>query len=223
MSKKWLLLISLSIIWGSSFILIKKGLLGLSPLQLGALRIIFAGLFIIPIGLNSVLKMPKLYWKHIVITALLGTFLPAFLFAIAQTQINSSISAVLNSLTPLNTLWVGYVWFGMQFNKNQFIGVIIGFIGSLILVLNAAQIQPTHNYWYAVFIIIASTCYALNVNYLKKNLYSTYDYCCQFYCNDYPCHNNLVLFRLFFGYFSRFSISINYFYFNFRGNWNCNS
>jgi drug/metabolite transporter (DMT)-like permease len=170
MSKKWLLLISLSIIWGSSFILIKKGLIGLSPFQLGALRILFAGLFIIPIGIKGVFKMPKHYWKHIAITAVLGTFLPAFLFAIAQTQINSSISAVLNSLTPLNTLWVGFVWFGMQFNRNQFIGVVIGFVGSLILVLNAAQIQPTQNYWYAIFIIFASTCYALNVNYLKKNL-----------------------------------------------------
>jgi drug/metabolite transporter (DMT)-like permease len=170
MSKKWLLLISLSIIWGSSFILIKKGLIGLSPFQLGALRILFAGLFIIPIGLKGVLKMPKHFWKHIVITAILGTFLPAFLFAIAQTQINSSISAVLNSLTPLNTLWVGFVWFGMQFNRNQFIGVVIGFAGSLILVLNAAHIQPSQNYWYAIFILIASTCYALNVNYLKKNL-----------------------------------------------------
>jgi drug/metabolite transporter (DMT)-like permease len=170
MSKKWLLLISLSIIWGSSFILIKKGLIGLSPIQLGALRILFAGLFIIPIGLKNVLKLPKHYWKHIVITAIFGTLLPVFLFAFAQTQINSSISAVLNSLTPLNTLWVGFVWYGMQFNRNQLIGVIIGFIGSLILVLNAAQNQPNQNYWYAIFIIIASTCYALNVNYLKKNL-----------------------------------------------------
>jgi drug/metabolite transporter (DMT)-like permease len=150
--------------------LIKKGLIGLSPFQLGALRIIFAGLFIIPIGFKGILKLKSQDWKHIVVTALLGTFFPAFLFAVAQTQVSSSISAVLNSLTPLNTLWVGFVWFGMQFNKNQLIGVIIGFAGSLVLVINAAKIQPTDNYWFAIFVVIASICYALNVNYLKKNL-----------------------------------------------------
>lgn len=170
MSKKWIILCLLSMIWGTSFILIKKGLIGLTPFQVGALRIIFAGLFIIPLGLKGVLKLKLVEWKHIIVTAILGTFMPAFLFAIAQTQVSSSISAVLNSLTPLNTLWVGFVWFGMLFNRNQLIGIIIGFSGSLILVLNASHVQPTQNYWFAIFVVIATLCYAVNVNYMKKNL-----------------------------------------------------
>lgn len=170
MSKKWIILCLLSMIWGTSFILIKKGLIGLTPFQVGALRIIFAGLFIIPLGLKGVLKLKLVEWKHIIFTAILGTFIPAFLFAIAQTQVSSSISAVLNSLTPLNTLWVGFVWFGMLFNRNQLIGIIIGFTGSLILVLNASHVQPTQNYWFAIFVVIATLCYAVNVNYMKKNL-----------------------------------------------------
>jgi drug/metabolite transporter (DMT)-like permease len=170
MSKKWIILCLLSMIWGTSFILIKKGLIGLTPFQVGALRIIFAGLFIIPLGLKGVLKLKLVEWKHIIVTAILGTFIPAFLFAIAQTQVSSSISAVLNSLTPLNTLWVGFVWFGMLFNRNQLIGIIIGFSGSLILVLNASHVQPTQNYWFAIFVVIATLCYAVNVNYMKKNL-----------------------------------------------------
>lgn len=170
MSKKWIILCLLSMIWGTSFILIKKGLIGLTPFQVGALRIIFAGLFIIPLGLKGVLKLKLVEWKHIIVTAILGTFIPAFLFAIAQTQVSSSISAVLNSLTPLNTLWVGFVWFGMLFNRNQLIGIIIGFTGSLILVLNASHVQPTQNYWFAIFVVIATLCYAVNVNYMKKNL-----------------------------------------------------
>ena len=104
-SLKWMYLITLSFIWGSSFILIKRGLIGLTPIQLGSLRIIFAAFFLLLIGFKSLSKIPIHQWKYIALTALLGTFIPAFLFAIAQTQIDSSVSAILNSLTPLNTLF----------------------------------------------------------------------------------------------------------------------
>ncbi len=100
---KWFFLIVLALIWGSSFILIKKGLLGLSPFQLGSLRIVFCALFLLIIGFRNLTEIPQHKWKYIAITAMFGTFIPAYLFSIAQTQINSSASSILNSLTPLNT------------------------------------------------------------------------------------------------------------------------
>ncbi len=167
---KWFFLLLLALIWGSSFILIKRGLVGLTPYQLGAFRIFFAGLFLLIIGFNSLKSIPKQKWKYIALTAFFGTFIPAFLFSIAETRLDSSISAILNSLTPLNTLILGVLSFGLIFKRSQIYGVIIGFIGSILLVFNGAIHHPEQNYYFSIFVIIASICYALNVNLIKKYL-----------------------------------------------------
>ncbi len=167
---KWFLLTILALIWGSSFILIKKGLVGLSPMQLGSLRIIFSALFLLIIGFKSLTQIKQYQWKYIALTSLFGTFIPAFLFAVAQTQISSSVSSILNSLTPLNTLIIGGVAFGLTFKRSQILGVIIGLIGTLLLIINGALNHPNQNYWYTILVLIASICYATNVNLLKKYL-----------------------------------------------------
>jgi len=166
---KWTYLLVLALIWGSSFILIKKGLVGLSPYQLGALRIIFTSLFLLIIGFKSLTEIKQFQWKYIAVTALFGTFIPAFLFAIAETKVSSSVCSILNSLTPLNTLLIGVLAFGMGFKRSQFIGILIGLIGTAILIFNGKQ-ESSENYSYAVLVIIASVCYALNVNLIKKYL-----------------------------------------------------
>lgn len=167
---KWVYLVVLSLVWGSSFILIKKGLIGLTAFQLGSLRIIFAALFLLLIGFKSLAKIPRHQWKYIALTSMFGTFIPAYLFAIAQTQIDSSVSSILNSLTPLNTLILGTLAFGLQFRRNQIFGVLIGLIGSALLILNGAIHHPEQNYYYAILVLIASICYATNVNLIKKYL-----------------------------------------------------
>jgi drug/metabolite transporter (DMT)-like permease len=167
---KWVFLILLSLIWGSSFILIKRGLVGLTPMQLGSLRILFSAAFLLIIGFKSLAQIPTYKWKYIGFTALFGTFIPVYLFALAQTQINSSVSSILNSLTPLNTLLLGVLAFGLQFKRSQVFGVVIGLIGTLLLIFNGAIHNPDQNYSYTVLVIIASICYAVNVNFLKKYL-----------------------------------------------------
>jgi drug/metabolite transporter (DMT)-like permease len=143
---------------------------GLTPLQLGSLRIIFAALFLLLIGFRSLSKIPQHQWKYIALTATLGTFIPAFLFSIAQTQIDSSVSAILNSLTPLNTMILGGLAFGLSFKRSQIFGVIIGLIGTFLLIINGAIHHPEQNYYFAILVIIASICYATNVNLVKKYL-----------------------------------------------------
>ena len=167
---KWFFLIVLALIWGSSFILIKRGLVGLNPFQLGSLRIIFAATFLLLIGFKSLATIPLGQWKYIALTSLFGTFIPAYLFAIAQTQIDSSVSSILNSLTPLNTMVLGVLVFGLQFKRSQVFGVIIGLFGSGLLILNGAIHHPEQNYYYAILVLIASICYATNVNLIKKYL-----------------------------------------------------
>ncbi|KAF2334317.1 DMT family transporter [Flavobacterium daemonense] len=167
---KWLYLSILSLIWGSSFILIKKGLIGLTAIQVGSFRIIFAALFLLIVGFKSLKKISRRQWKFVAITSLFGTFMPAYLFAIAETQVNSSIVAILNSLTPLNTLVLGIVAFGIQFQKRQVLGVFVGLVGCLLLVLSGDSASGTQNYLYVLLVVIATLSYAINVNLIKKYL-----------------------------------------------------
>ncbi len=167
---KWIFLGLLALIWGSSFILIKRGLVGLNPYQLGSLRMIFAAIFLALIGLKSITTIPAYKWKYIAITALFGTFIPAYLFALAETNIESSVTAILNSLTPVNTLILGALAFGLQYKRSQILGVIIGFIGTTLLIFNGAIHHPEQNYNYAMLAIIATICYGINVNLIKKYL-----------------------------------------------------
>jgi len=167
---KWYLLIILALIWGSSFILIKRGLVGLNPFQLGSLRIIFCAFFLLLFGYRSLKDIPSVKWKYIALTALFGTFLPVYLFSIAQMHINSSVSAILNSLTPLNTLMIGAAVFGLTFQRRQFLGVLIGLVGCVLLVYAGASSGSGQNYFYTLFVIAASVCYAANVNLIKKYL-----------------------------------------------------
>lgn len=169
--KKWLYLILLSLVWGSSFILMKKALIGLAPIQLGALRILIAGVFLLLIGFKSLKEIKKKHYKHIVSTALLGTFFPVFLFAYAVKGIDSSIASILNSLTPFNTFIVGALAFGFTFKKRQLLGIIIGLLGTVLLILKGADLNPEQNYWFSILVVIASVGYAFNVNIVKKHLY----------------------------------------------------
>ncbi|WP_298755909.1 EamA family transporter [uncultured Psychroserpens sp.] len=167
---KWLYLLILSLIWGSSFILIKKSLLGLTPFQLGALRTLITGVFLFAVGLKSIKSIKKQEWKWVIISGFLGSFIPAFLFAIAETEIDSAITSILNSLVPLNAILLGFAIFKIGFTRRQFLGVIIGFIGTSILILRGADLNPNQNYLYAGFVIISTVMYALNVNIIKKYL-----------------------------------------------------
>ncbi|WP_417785583.1 DMT family transporter [Tenacibaculum sp.] len=168
--QKWLFLIVLSLVWGSSFILMKKALIGLSPVQVGALRMLITAAFLLLVGFKSLKRIEKRHWKYVAYTAVLGTFFPAFLFAFAVSKIDSSIPAILNSLTPFNTFIFGALVFGFTFKRKQFYGVLIGLAGTLILILKGAELNPNQNYWYAVLILIASIGYAFNVNMIKKYL-----------------------------------------------------
>jgi drug/metabolite transporter (DMT)-like permease len=167
---KWFYLISLSLIWGSSFILIKKALVGLEADQLGSLRIIFSSIIIILIAWKRLSKITKLEWKWITISAFLGSFFPAFLFAFAEKEIDSAVASIINSIVPLNTLIIGMVLFNIRSTKRQIIGVLIGLAGTYMLIMSGIKLNPDQNYLYSGFVILCSFLYALNVNIIKKYL-----------------------------------------------------
>ena len=167
---KWVYLIALSVIWGTSFILIKKALIGLNPYQLGALRTIITGLFLFIAGYKTVKTIKRTDWKWLAVSGFCGSFIPAFFFAIAETEIDSAVASVLNSLVPLNTILFGFAVFKIASTKRQVLGVIIGFIGTAILILQGASLNPDQNYMYAGYIMASTFMYAANVNIIKRYL-----------------------------------------------------
>ncbi|MEM7084865.1 MAG: EamA family transporter [Bacteroidota bacterium] len=160
----------LSLVWGSSFILIKKGLVGLTDYQLGSLRIVLTSIFLFSVGFKSIRQIEKRHWIWVAISGLVSSFFPPFLFAMAQNHIDSAVASILNSLTPLATVVVGIILFRILSSRRQIWGVLIGLVGTVLLILAGADFNPNQNYWYSGLIIIATIGYAFNVNIIKKYL-----------------------------------------------------
>ncbi len=122
------------------------------------------------VGHNKLKFISKKEWKWLAISGFLGSFFPAFLFAIAGTEIDSAVISILNSLTPLNTILLGFAVFKITSTKRQVLGVIVGFVGTSLLILKGAELNPNQNYLFASFIILSTDMYGANVNIIKRHL-----------------------------------------------------
>lgn len=169
-NKKWFYLAILSLIWGSSFILIKKGLVGLNSVQLASLRMIFAASVIYIYSYNSIKKIPKKSWKWIVITAYLGTFFPVYLISYGQTEIESGLASIITTVTPINTLIIGIIFFSLTFSFKQLLGLFIGLVGAVLLLYEASETNLNSNIYFSFFIYLTTVGYAASVNLIKKYL-----------------------------------------------------
>jgi drug/metabolite transporter (DMT)-like permease len=165
---KWLLFISLCLIWGSSFILIAEGLETMSPYQVASIRIFFAGICFLPLIRKAYRETPKEALRPIVISGLLGTFFPAFFFSIAQTKIDSSLAGILNALTPIFTIAIGTFFFQLKIGWIKWLGISIGFIGMLVTNLGGAHGINFDHLTYSLFVLLATIFYGLNVNVVNK-------------------------------------------------------
>ena len=169
----WIILVILAVIWGSSFILIKKGLNYFTSVEVGALRISIAFLFLLPFVFKRIRRLSRREWKFLILNGMIGSGFPAFLFAKAQTGIDSSLAGILNSLTPLFTLIVSLSFFSLKIRWFNILGVIIGLIGAIGLISISGGKSFDFNFGYAVYIIFATICYATNVNIVKYKLKDT--------------------------------------------------
>ncbi|PTB98031.1 EamA family transporter [Marivirga lumbricoides] len=163
----WTLLITLALIWGSSFILIKKGLQIFSAGEVGALRIFSAAIVLLPLSLPKLKTLSARQWKWLFISGMLGSFAPAFLFAYAQTQLQSGVTGVLNALTPIFALLVGVLFFGGKLKRQDIIGITLGFAGTICLIVAGSGGELGNFNFYAIFVILATLCYGFNLNILK--------------------------------------------------------
>jgi len=167
---KWLLFIVLALIWGSSFLLMKRSLHYFSFYEIGALRIIIAGLVLLPFAFRKLKKIKKKELFFLLLVGFVGNTMPAFLFTKAQTGIDSALAGILNSLTPLFTLIVGLLFFQLKTKCINVLGVFIALIGSLVLLTINGGHNFDYNISYAIYIIIAVCCYSFNLNIVKYKL-----------------------------------------------------
>lgn len=162
-----LLFIILTLIWGTSFILIKQGLKVFSPDQVGALRVAAASLFLLP---SAILKLRELhqhhYWK-LFLSGMMGIFIPAFLFATAQTRMDSSVAGIINTMTPIFTMIIGAFIFKQHFKIIAIVGIVLGFAGATLLSLSRSSGTIQGVNMYALLIVIACFFYGANLNFIK--------------------------------------------------------
>ena len=164
------LLILLSLIWGTSFILMKRGLVVFSAGELGSIRVASASLFLLPVALVKLKELNSRHYPKLFASGMMGIFFPAFLFALAQTRMESSVTGIMNSLTPICTLMIGVFFFQQQFRKQSIIGVVIGLVGTIILILANSGGKLGGVNLFALLVIQACIFYATNLNYIKYRI-----------------------------------------------------
>lgn len=167
---KWILMILLALIWGSSFILMKRGLIDFSPTQVASVRMLTAFICLLPFVISQIPKIEPHQWKYIFATGILGNGIPAFLFTIAQTEVPSFMAGMLNSLTPLFTLIIGYFIFHSDVSFNKIAGVAVGLAGAISLILMNSGGSVAHVTWYPLLIVAATIMYGCSVNIIRHKL-----------------------------------------------------
>jgi drug/metabolite transporter (DMT)-like permease len=162
-----ILLCILALIWGTSFILIKKGLVVFSGGEVGAMRVAFASIFVLPIAITKLKGLTSKDYGKLFLSGMLGIFIPSFLFSFAQTKIDSSIAGVMNSLTPIWTMIIGAILFSQRFRGLAIVGTLIGFGGTVILIMANAENSLGRFSGYALFVVAATFLYGSNLNLIK--------------------------------------------------------
>ena len=166
----WAILLGLVLVWGSSFILIKKSLLYFTSDEVGVLRIVITFIFLFPLAILKIKKVDKRTSWTLLISGVIGSVIPSWLFATAQTQIGSSMAGTLNALTPLFTLIIGVLFFSLKTRWYNVLGVFIGLVGAVGLIYASSHIGLETNIKYSLLVVVATLCYAINVNLIKTYL-----------------------------------------------------
>jgi drug/metabolite transporter (DMT)-like permease len=174
------LLVVLSLIWGSSFKLMKEGLLALTAIQVAALRISVGGIIFAPFILRHLRKIERKDLKFVFLAGIIGNGIPAFLFAIAQTRVDSAIAGILNGLTPFFTLVIGASLGLLIVTRNKFWGVMIGLLGAVAIILGkdleawfaGSSIEATTLSFtpYIFLVVLATIGYGANINLIRSRL-----------------------------------------------------
>jgi drug/metabolite transporter (DMT)-like permease len=168
---KWALFSLLCIIWGSSFILMKWSKDELNWAQIASLRIFSAGVVMLPFAFFYFFKIPAKKLPLVILSAICGNLLPAYLFAGAIAKnIDSGLAGILNSLTPICVVVIGIVFFRSKVESRKIIGVVVGFAGLTLLTIAGNKGISLENMEYTLWILLATLLYGLNINIVSHYL-----------------------------------------------------
>jgi drug/metabolite transporter (DMT)-like permease len=168
---KWFIFGLLSLIWGSSFILMKIGLENsLTAYQIASLRIVAAGITLLPIAIKNIRGIPRNKLLLVFISGALGSLLPAYLFCIAEEEIDSSLAGTLNCLTPIFVIITGVLFFKVVPPASKVFGILIAFTGSILLLVSKGHMQESKHLLYVSLVILATFLYGFNVNMVTRHL-----------------------------------------------------
>ncbi len=168
--RSWIVLFGLGAVWGTSYILIKKGLVAFSPTQVACIRIGITALAFLPFFLWHIRKVDWSKWKELFVVGFAGSLFPAFLFAMAQTKISSSLSGILSSLTPLFTLFLGIAFFKVASTWHKVFGVFMGLAGAIWLLIVDRGFGDIEGMGFGLLVVGACFCYAITSNVVKAYL-----------------------------------------------------
>lgn len=167
----WLIFGALSFIWGSSFILMKIGLQHhLTPYQVASLRIVASGLVLSPIAWRSIKQISGQQLLYVFLSGVLGSLLPAFLFCIAEEEIDSSLTGTLNSLTPIFVIITGALFFHTSTSLAKIAGIFIAFAGSVLLLFSKGHVNEPRQLTHVLYVVLATIMYGFNVNMVARKL-----------------------------------------------------
>ena len=164
----YFVLLFLALIWGNSFFLIKKGLVSFTPIELASLRVFFSAMFLLPAAIKRLPEVPKKQYFNITLLCLTGNFIPSLLFAVAETNIASSLTGILNALSPLFTFLIAVLFFRRKMHAAQLLGIIIGFMGcaGLSFTDNSGDLGSLN--YFCLFVVLATIFYGVNSNFIKE-------------------------------------------------------
>ncbi|WP_080777322.1 DMT family transporter [Chryseobacterium phocaeense] len=205
--EKWILLIVLTVIWGSSFILIKKSLEHFNPYQVGALRVLIAGIILMPVAISKYKLFPKEHLKWLILAAFTGNFIPMFLFPIAETEVSSSIAGIINSMMPIFVIIVGALVWKFDTTKKQIIGTMISFAGVCLLAFGGDGEGGKFKLIPILLLLLATLCYAVSTTTVKSKLMGVSSTILSAFVFSFVLFLPSIISLAFTGFFSTFSFN----------------
>jgi len=208
--EKWILLVVLSLIWGSSFILIKKSLEHFNPYQVGALRVLIAGIILMPVAISKYKLFPKRYLKWLILAAFTGNFIPMFLFPIAETEVSSSIAGIINSMMPIFVIIVGALVWKFETTQRQMVGTFISFTGVCLLAFGGDGDGGQFKLIPILLLLLATLCYAVSTTTVKSRLMEVSSTVLSAFVFSFVLFFPSLIALTFTGFFSTFSLDENH-------------
>ncbi|CAJ0786031.1 hypothetical protein LMG19083_01374 [Ralstonia psammae] len=164
-------LLTLAALWGASFLFIRVAAPPFGPVVLIALRLAIASCFLVPLlAMRGKLGALRLHWPHLLVLGVLNAAIPLCLFAYAELTLTAGFTSVLNAAAPLFASIVAFVWLGDRMSSLRVLGIVIGFIGVIVLVGGSSLIDARQGGVAVVAALLATVLYGVANSYTKRFL-----------------------------------------------------